>query len=298
MTTIIRLKQAINNASAPYIAKYDPIESQTGSLLLWDAGLSKLQAVPAINYTFENKLESYSSAAGNAITLTKGDFGNTQHDLFIKRELSSKGGIHFAISRTYAGDTYATLNNALVANAALQEKIRAALMGANPNLFVSVWDRITRTASAASIAPNSSYISSAASTNDYGFFSRSDESIPRVSSQSISSSHLGKIASDPSILNLHNKNNMNLKGVGGAGVLANTKIHFTLHGYVQPWASSQVVNKAASRIIYRIYVEDLTLSGRTYAEVKAIDDAEFTKAFAAGGRFYGDTWSDPATLLP
>lgn len=53
-----------------------------------------------------------------------------------------------------------------------------------------------------------------------------------------------------------------------------------------------------SWILYRIYIEDLSLSGRTYEQVKAIDDAEFAKAFAAGGKFFDDTWNDPATVLP
>ncbi len=40
------------------------------------------------------------------------------------------------------------------------------------------------------------------------------------------------------------------------------------------------------------------LVARTFDQVRAIDEAEHTKAFGVGGRFYGDTWSDPATLLP
>lgn len=53
-----------------------------------------------------------------------------------------------------------------------------------------------------------------------------------------------------------------------------------------------------SYIIYRLTVEDLTVSGRSYADFSAIDLDEFTKAFAVGGRYYGDTYSDPATLVP
>lgn len=55
-------------------------------------------------------------------------------------------------------------------------------------------------------------------------------------------------------------------------------------------------NVAPSDILYRTYMEDLTVSGRTYAQVEAIDSAMWTAAFAPGGKFYGDTFTDPATF--
>jgi len=55
--------------------------------------------------------------------------------------------------------------------------------------------------------------------------------------------------------------------------------------------ASNTVNKSRSAVMYRAYLEDLTVSGRTYAEVKAIDESLFTQAFAVGGRFYNDTFT-------
>lgn len=55
-------------------------------------------------------------------------------------------------------------------------------------------------------------------------------------------------------------------------------------------------NKQNSIILYRAYIEDLTVSGRTYEEVDALDYALYQSAFAPGGKFYGDTYTDPATL--
>ncbi|WP_171495393.1 hypothetical protein, partial [Acinetobacter soli] len=81
------------------------------------------------------------------------------------------------------------------------------------------------------------------------------------------------------------------------GTLGNTDLLIG-NGRLSPYNQAQILNDVPSLIIYRIYIEDLNASGRTFAEVKAIDDAEFEKAFAVGGRFYGDTWSDPATILP
>jgi hypothetical protein len=55
-------------------------------------------------------------------------------------------------------------------------------------------------------------------------------------------------------------------------------------------------NKAASGVWYRIYVEDLTASGRTYAAVDALDKVLYDEAFGAGGRFAGDSFTSPATI--
>lgn len=51
-----------------------------------------------------------------------------------------------------------------------------------------------------------------------------------------------------------------------------------------------------SWVLYRAYIENLTVSGRTYAEVEALDYAMYQAAFSAGGKFYGDTLTAPATL--
>jgi len=57
-------------------------------------------------------------------------------------------------------------------------------------------------------------------------------------------------------------------------------------------------NKAMSAVVYRLFLEDLTVSGRSAAQLAAIDEAARTAAFAAGGRYAGDSWTAPGTLLP
>lgn len=52
----------------------------------------------------------------------------------------------------------------------------------------------------------------------------------------------------------------------------------------------------SSEIFYSCYLEDLTVSGRTYAEVDAIDLAAFELAFGVGGRYNGDTYTSPSTI--
>lgn len=47
--------------------------------------------------------------------------------------------------------------------------------------------------------------------------------------------------------------------------------------------------KCPSVILYGLYIEDLTASGRTFADVDAIAYARFQRDFASGGRYNGDT---------
>lgn len=296
-TLVLTLKTEIDNANAPYLLKYDPIEDRKGSLFLWDAGLASLSSVPTIDAVFPNILNEYVPASGNALILKKGTFGNAVHDAYIRRELTSKGGIHFIVSQNYSGDTYATISNALAANPALQTVLRNKIIGANPNLFISMWTRLTRNAPSDSTVAIASYVSSTSSKSDYAFYKDVRNTSFDVSSSSLSTSHLNKNDIDASAVGQPNKHIMNLKGYGGAGVLADTVARMLMVGYEAPW-SGTYINKSPSFAVYRIYIEDLTLSGRTYAQVKAIDDAEFAKAFASGGRFHGDTWSNPSTVLP
>ena len=50
---------------------------------------------------------------------------------------------------------------------------------------------------------------------------------------------------------------------------------------------------SGAKILYYAYAEDLTVSGRTYAQVAALDRAYFTAQLAVGGLYYGDTWTAP-----
>lgn len=62
-------------------------------------------------------------------------------------------------------------------------------------------------------------------------------------------------------------------------------------------SGSGAKNLLPSKILYRVYIEDLTVSGRSYATVDAIDAAQFSAAFnALTGRYGSDTFTDPATL--
>lgn len=55
--------------------------------------------------------------------------------------------------------------------------------------------------------------------------------------------------------------------------------------------------KQGGRVFYRVYIEDLTVSGRAYAQADAIEASRFTnQVLTAGGRYYGDTHTDASTV--
>lgn len=53
-----------------------------------------------------------------------------------------------------------------------------------------------------------------------------------------------------------------------------------------------------SGVFYRSYLEDLTLSGRTFAQAEAADAAAFEAAFGPGGRYNGDTVPTAPSTIP
>lgn len=87
---------------------------------------------------------------------------------------------------------------------------------------------------------------------------------------------------------------MNPSAQTGTGVINTSDIEFGL-GNFGAWQNFNL-NKCSSRVIYRVYIEDLTVSGRSYATVDALDYAMFQAAFASGGKFYNDTYTNPSTI--
>jgi len=81
--------------------------------------------------------------------------------------------------------------------------------------------------------------------------------------------------------------------VNGIGTTGATAAFINL----DPTSLSTNKDKAGSKIVYRVYVEDLTVSGRTYAQLDALDFAAYTReVLTTGGRYYGDTFTDPTTI--
>lgn len=58
-------------------------------------------------------------------------------------------------------------------------------------------------------------------------------------------------------------------------------------------SASSTASGHPSHIVYSCWLEDLTVSGRSYSEASAEGLAVFNERFAQGGRYDGDTWTPP-----
>lgn len=113
---------------------------------------------------------------------------------------------------------------------------------------------------------------------------------------------------DPAYLGL---NTTNLDSVGpslravGVQHSSNTPIDLNetiIHNVGRSLTYTQNPTSAASQytpssIFYRSYCEDLTISGRTYAQAYAMDLALYNKeVLSPGGRYYADTFTNPSAV--
>lgn len=297
MTLILKTKDKINNAQAPYLLQYDAIESRTGSIFLWDAGLTSLTSL-AKNTVVPNSIPNYTESTGSSLIVSDG--GGISLEQVVKTELTTKGGLHFIAAQGLTEDLNMTGSwKALIANDTLKQKLSAPFLANNPNLYVSVWLTTTRhVIKQPSLGPILTYVNG--NTSNLGFYIGTGHTGLGMATGGATGSKLGKDFKNASIVNQPNMYTGNVKVGGGTGIIANTSMYLGT-GVVPPFSGAPSANQAwngcPSFVVYRYYIEDLSKSGRTYEQVKAIDEAEHAKAFSEGGRFYGDTWSDPATVL-
>lgn len=294
MTLILRIKDKINNPNAPKLVKYDPIENNSGSLFLWDAGRQPFTMIPSSGTVLPNLLDDYSNASGKAFVVSKGS-ASVNND-YAKIELTQKKALHFIVSQTYPTDISGEAFWGVLGDNALMAHVYDQIVN-NPNLYISFWIRGTRKGKdrGGKFGPMLSYVRD--NNSNSVFYMTSKESKPAVSANSTSVSKMQNVTGTVDAFLLPNAHQMNVRGYSFQPVYPDSRF-FIGSGIYGPWSTELSLNESPSYALYRIYVEDLKLSGRTFAEVKAIDDAEFEKAFAVGGRFYGDTWSDPVSVLP
>lgn len=270
--------------------KVDQIMPNAGALLLWKPSLIPDFTVPANNGTMENL--AWEQAAAMIAGATKETLAVLLQSTFSsaasgKAEKSTKGGIHVINSQTVSAQ-----GQGFDARAA--DLIRGYI-AANPThqYFMSIWGRTTRATLDAANQYAQAGISSASPNN--------------TNLITLLTNAINPPSSNPAYLGHRRTGNFNAIGsflynAGAAGFIGATAPTLaTLLAYFQigskdPYKSFNV-NKAASGVMYKWYIEDLTVSGRTYAEVDAIDNALYTAAFAAGGEYNGDTWpTNPSTI--
>lgn len=293
MAIIQRLPVAFKGAglNAPKLTKIDRIESN-GSLLLIDPTHPSQQwvaGVPTANAdTIPNLLASkFTELTGVTTGLAAGMYTGSG-TVNIKKERTSKGGLH-----TYVKPSLVTNND--YAYVSTPASI-LTYMNAHKDraYYFSLWQRTTMATSYPDGAFNPTFLSFANSTAA-GNYLMSFNTYRPWSSTVLGSNFVNPAAED---------NHLFAAGAPASSFsidLVSNKAMPWMVGWIGPWNGSGTANsslKLPSQILYRVYIEDLTISGRSYADVFAIDQALYTKeVLTSGGRYYGDTFTNPASAV-
>lgn len=298
----ITIPTAFTNVSLPILAA-DPILPAAGALLLYDANhpagsvsgaLANGLSVP--NIALDQALAMYpaGSAAGlNGQVEIGPDFIGALG--FVER--SAKGGLHFAVGST---TTLAVTRYARVGGGSQL----AAYLNANKthSFYHSTWARIT--AMPTPLTNSANVVSKVGASFQLPYFyvrptgNTAGPVVYPVDARLAGSSADGAVGLAVSSTPVTNKTDIG--PVMWAGAVNNyTAVAdiVTAAGNIAwnnagPAVAPEIDTRGVSSIFYRAYVEDLTVSGRTFAQVQAIDYAQYVKhVLTAGGRYYGDTFT-------
>ncbi|NUR28873.1 MAG: hypothetical protein HOV83_24035 [Catenulispora sp.] len=301
--TTIKLSAAFTDTTLPK-DRLDPVLPDAGALLLVDfmhpALSAPIAGVPAHAATIENLAKTQAAAAGasmDTVTVGRANFATTADGLM---ERTTKGGLHVAHKQGASGYDPGNAYWQITLPAALKTYILANTVASGATgghkFYASVWQRFTR-ARVGGIGNNRTHSfefnsdQGGPSSNYLGFFGGDDPSPTSAPSRAANVDAVG-----PNLVNLEIPGAWNgIKPPAAnnmwGGLLLNgpgaDMYNFT----------ADLRRQHPSKVVYRVYLEDLTVSGRTYAQVDALDFQQYTKdVMTPGGRFYGDTWTDPTTL--
>lgn len=291
-----------NNPDAPKLVGVDVIESE-GSLLLidpthpsggWPGGVGPSGSTVR-NVLWKKAQAVYGAGSEASLVPTLNYAGMSGVTGLLERSL--KGGLHALVSQAPG---LVSANNTPYARIDIDLEMRKWLFQHPTNkLYVSVWGQVTRTYKSGPV--DESFTRDAATSvvvvatgsgnqrvalgqrsavqNELGKLMNDEKTIGPVFMNAASSAWTTNPASESAIYT-------DLLGIGNTGV-NNT------------YSNGPTTSKTRwpSWVIYRVYVEDLTVSGRTYQQVHDIDYALYKKhVLTEGGRYYGDTYTDPKTL--
>lgn len=292
----ITIPTTFTDTSLP-ILRADSLLPESGALILIDPAhpatgdltLSSGMTVPNIAAALAAELAEGTTGAMHP-ELAFGGIGTTATAKGVV-ELSDKGGIHTIMSPTaslVAGDGVVIRPS--------QSIVDYLVANTGHSYYVSLWMRPTRLAglgmgyTGLSLATTASSISAAKlyAINSSGDFYPT--TAPRIGSAKLPAT---LAAGTSEFLNGAVSAYSGTPEVSGSAARDRTKAWGV--GHHLPF--NILSGGSPSAILYRYYLEDLTVSGRTYAEVHALDHALYTQEVTtSGGRYYGDTYTDPATI--
>jgi hypothetical protein len=200
-------------------------------------------------------------------------------------ERTPKGGIHGIVSQT--NETVDGRNISIVGKQALNAYIYA---NRSHSFYMSQWKQVTRSA----VSPGQAYNVSAPKWG-YGSGGASNMALMWADDTGLfnGTTSLGSVSAPSS----PNTPGQVFHSIGYTGPGSLTGINpLLLDGWGLTGAYANAAsfgNKSQSDVLYRTYVEDLSVSGRTFAQVQALDYSLYQSAMAPGGRYNGDTYTAP-----
>lgn len=270
------------------IMQNDPVLS-TGSLFLMDFSHSMglVSGVPANLASIPNVAASQAAAlTGVPAILLNGSFEITATGTDAIIERSGKLGLHAIMSqandslgRHIAGKLPAALCDYIIANK-------------NHSFYVSLWERITRISTSASNTVKGGLWAGNTSLAIAGL--RGDNQSYPNPNQYFSMIGAGGINVQAAGIQKSAMASNSPVGTFNSGALQANATLFCVGGY-GAWAGLGL-HAQKSSIIYRTYIEDLTVSGRTPAQVDAIETALYNQFFGAGGKWASDTYTVPSSF--
>lgn len=281
------------DADAPLIADVDQLLVD-GSLFLMDPTHpveSWAAGMPADGATVPNLAWQYAAitlGSGDATTLAGiYDKHITAQDR-IQAERSTKGGLHIAPQQSLE----------VLQHTVIGVRVPAAVktyMKANKThtFYHSVWRKVTRINDGSNgahpiaiISTNATFGTSLADSTvngNIGTYNNPAVGV-RTPNNTLNAVQLNSMAAVPSST-FDTGSDTNPVVSSAAAVISGHR------------GSSNSNTGYGAQVFYRAYLEDLTVSGRTYAEVDQLDyNLMVAECLSPGGRYYGDTHTAPATL--
>lgn len=194
-------------------------------------------------------------------------------------ERTSKGALHAAAAKSATGNQSLTLTHAPTRDALL------AALTAGHEVFMGEVYRVTR-------APDVGFAPTTATTRYMGIINTGSGDFGDIRTNSVQA-----VRGYPAAGVLHEQAGTATAAAGVQAVMASmvptistvagSSTAVTIHHNGGAGSPMQ------SRIMYLSIIEDLTVSGRTYAEVAALVNAWIATEFGPGGRYADDTWTAP-----
>lgn len=200
-------------------------------------------------------------------------------------ERTPKGGLHGLISQS--GNLAANVGLEINMPSLLRSYLRTNV--ANKYYF-SLWKRLTRKANLVSTTRPATAVlqRTVSATSNYLMMFDQGFSLPNAAAR------LG-VVEDPGV---NDDTQPTFQAIGANGWTgtppandAELRLNLMLWGAKGAYGSLAGTNGPPSWILYRYYIEDMTVSGRSFDEVADLDYHLYEQAFAAGGKYNGDSWT-------